>query len=262
MKVFVFIVSGTMENSISTLHTLHDGSILRVIGAKELIKIPVWHGNRIIDNSHVERIKGSLGSNVQKLDFGYRIVSFTEIDAGGNRIHTSCVIDGQHRHRVLCDHFSAGLCEPDFPVIVLEKKVTCESEIITYFKELNNQMPILWKTDPKMMANGYIAALEKAFNTKKEILVRQKSTTRPYLSAEKMREELIKCYDLMKESKEAIQLFVDRAIQYNIRAWENHELTILHAKKGQGEIIQKAANHKFMLAVDPRLPWIRECLKG
>jgi hypothetical protein len=113
-----------------------------------------------------------------------------------------------------------------------------------------------------MMANGYIAALEKAFNTKKEILVRQKSTTRPYLSAEKMREALVKCCDLMKESSEAIQLFVDRAIQYNIRELANSGLSILHAKKGQGEIIQKAANHKFMLAVDPQLPWIRECLKG
>ena len=252
-----------MENTISTLHTLHDGSILRVMGAKELIKIPVWHGNRIIDNSHVERIKSSLGSNVQKLDFGYRIVSFTEIDAGGNLVHTSCVIDGQHRHRVLCDHFSAGLCEPDFPVIVLEKNVSCESEIITYFKELNNQMPILWKTDPNMLANEYIKGLSEVFNAKKEVMIRPKSTVRPYLSSEKLREALVAFGDQMKESPEEIKAFVERVLRYNAKALEDSDVSIaLSTKKGQGEIIQKAAGHKFMLAVDPRLPWVGECLKG
>lgn len=68
------------------LHTLYDGSEVRVMGAKELIKVPVWNGNRIIDGGHVQRIKSSLGSRVQKLDFGYRIVTYDENDAGGNTV--------------------------------------------------------------------------------------------------------------------------------------------------------------------------------
>ena len=51
------------------LHTLHDGSILRVMGAKDLIRVPVWHGNRIIDNAHVQKIKDGLGPKIQKLDY-------------------------------------------------------------------------------------------------------------------------------------------------------------------------------------------------
>jgi hypothetical protein len=199
---------------------------------------------------------------VKKLDFGYRIVTYDERDAGGNKITSSCVIDGQHRHKVLYDHFHASLCEADFPVVILEKKVSCESEIITYFKELNNQMPILWKTDPNMVANEYIRELSLVFNTKKETLIRPKSTTRPYLSVEKLREALVASADSMKESPEDIKAFVARVIQHNLKAVEHSGLSIALAKKGQGDIIQKAANHKFMLAVDPRLPWIAECLKG
>ena len=37
-----------MTDKTTVLHTLHDGSIIRVMGARELIKIPVWHGNNII----------------------------------------------------------------------------------------------------------------------------------------------------------------------------------------------------------------------
>jgi len=245
-----------------TIHTLHDGSIVRIIGAKDLINIPVWHGNRIIDSNHVQRIKCSIGANIQKLDFGYRIVTYNEKDAGGNTVETSYIIDGQHRHKVLSDHFQTTLCEPDFPVVILEKRVICESEIITYFKELNNQMPILWKTDPNMVANEYIKALSLVFNCKKDLMIRPKATTRPYLSSEKLRDGLVAHAELLKESPEEIKAFIGRVLQYNLKAIEQAGLNIVHGKKGQADIIQKAANFKFMLAVDPKLPWIGECLNG
>ena len=253
-----------MTDKTTVLHTLHDGSIIRVMGARELIKIPVWHGNRIIDNAHVQRIKDGIAkTKVQKLDFGYRIVTYDEVDAGGHMVSTSCIIDGQHRHRVLYDFFQESLCEPDFPVVVLEKKVKCEAEIIMYFKELNNQMPILWKTDANMLANEYIKMLSEVFNTKKEVMIRPKSTTRPYLSVEKLRDALVSFGTQLKESPEEIKAFVVRVLRYNAKAIEDSDLGIaLATKKGQGEIIQKAAAHKFMLAVDPRLPWVGECLKG
>ena len=245
----------------TTLHTLHDGSKVRIIGAKELIMIPVWHGNRIIDSKHVQRIKEGLGKNIQKLDFGYRIVRYLEKDAGGNSIPVSCIIDGQHRHKVLCDYFNESLCEPDFPVVVLETNVECETDIITCFKELNNQMPILWKSDPNMLANEYIKELTAAFNTKKELFIRPKTTTRPYLSVEKIRQVLVAHGDSLKESQDEINGFVKRAIEYNADLIKNSALNIIHAKKEQGEFIQKAANVKFMLALDPKLPWIALCLR-
>ena len=57
------------------LHTLSDGSSVRAMKASELVKIPVWKGNRIIDPTHVAQIRDTIGSNVRALDFGYRLVS-------------------------------------------------------------------------------------------------------------------------------------------------------------------------------------------
>ena len=54
---------------------------------------------------------------------------------------------------------------------------------------------------------------------------------------------------------------MEKALRFNAKALEESGLNITFAKKGQGEIIQKAAVHKFMLAVDPKLPWVEACLK-
>ena len=232
--------------------------MLRVINAKDLIQIPVWHGNRIMDMAHVKRIKEGIGSQVNKLDFGYRIVTYIEKDATGYPVKSSCVIDGQHRHKVLYDYFHTELCVPDFPVVILEKNVSDESEIITYFKELNNQKPIEWKSDPNMLANEYIKELSIAFNKKNNILIRPKATKRPYLSTEDLRACLVRHAYLLKESKDDIKGFVQRVLQYNIE--QLNGLLGIYTKKADEEIVKKAESHRFMLAVDPKLPWVKGCL--
>jgi hypothetical protein len=246
----------------TVLHSLHDGSQLKVISAKELISIPIWQGNRTIDLSHVAKIKSTIGLAIHKLDYGYRIVRCDEQDAAGKPIEQRYVIDGQHRHRVIIDYFQTNLCENDFNVVVIETKVSSEAEIITHFKELNNQQPIQWKTDPNMLVNEYIKALEIEFNRKtKEVLIRPKATTRPYLSVEKLREELLMNHDRLKELPEQIKSFVTRVRHWNTAQVESAELVALHAtKKGLAEIIEKAASHQFMLAVNPKLTWIRELI--
>ena len=243
----------------SMLHTLHDGSRLRILGAKDLIKLPVWHGNRIIDTTHVKKIKEGIGHNVQKLDFGYRIVTFTENDAGGNPVEVSYIIDGQHRHRVLCNHYQENLGESDFAVVVLEKFVNSEHEIISHFKELNTQKPIDWKSDPVMLANLYVNELCLAFNSK-QILIRPSTTKRPYLSADAIRSEFKVYADRLKDSPEEVKAFVQRVKEYNDKELARAPAATILSPKNMVEIIQKAASHKFMLAVNPRLPWIKECL--
>ena len=218
----------------------------------------MWQGNRTIDHSHAARIKTSL-SDVRNLDFGFRIVTYDDIDAGGNKVKQSYIVDGQHRHKVLYVHFNENLCEPDFPVVILEKQVKNETEIITYFKELNNQLPIQWKSDPQMVANEYMKALCAAFNVnKKEQLIRLKTTTRPYLSVERLREKLV--LSALKESPEEIQAFVRRVIAWNQKVLAGSDMAILQAKKGMAEMIQKAGAKGFMLALDQGIPWIAECL--
>jgi hypothetical protein len=243
------------------LCTLHDGSRLRTLGAKELIEIPIWKGNRIIDMVHVQRIKDGIRGNVQKLEFSYRVARITEMDAGGNPITMSYVIDGQHRHKVLCDHYKENLCEPDFPVVVLEKDMTCEAEIISYFRELNCQKPIEWKSDPMVLANQYIAQLIAEFNFGAKKLIRQGSTQRPYVSVDALRDALFACKDMLKEGDSVA--FARRVLEYNANRLKGADMpVILGYKKADAEKIQKAAALRFMLAVDKNLPWVRECLRS
>lgn len=243
------------------LHTLHDGSQVRVMYARELVAIPVWNGNRTIDHTHVETIKASL-HDIRALDFGFRIVTCMVEDAGGNIIKESKIIDGQHRHRVLTDHFQDNFCADDFPVIVLEKAVATEAEIITYFRRLNTQLPIVWKSDPAMVANEYIKALELRFNTKKERFIRSGATKRPYISADKIREKFLEVFKrkgIASESHQAINVFIQRVGTWNEKETKASELILLQDRKDK-DIIQKAADKKFMLAVDAKLGWISECL--
>lgn len=240
------------------LSTLHDGSRLRIMGAKELTKIPIWKGNRIIDASHVQKIKDGIRGNVQKLDFSYRIAMITETDAGENPVTMSYVIHGQHRHKVLCDHYE-NLCEPDFNVVVLEKDMKSEAEIISYFNQVNCQKPIEWKSDPMVLANQYIAELSAEFNFGSKKLIRQGSTKRPYLSVDALRDAFFVCKDMLKEG-DAVA-FVRRVLEYNANRLKRADMAILAAKKLDAEKIQKAADLRFMLAVDKNLPWIRECLR-
>jgi hypothetical protein len=193
------------------------------------------------------------------LDSGYRIVTFTETDAGGNPVDVSFIIDGQHRHRVLCKHFEENLCEPDFQVLVYETFVKTQQEIISYFKELNTQKPIDWKSDPVMLANIYVNELGLAFNSK-TVYIRSTTTKRPYLSADTLRSEFKLHADKLNDSLEEVKAFVQRVKEYNAREVSHAAVASLHVKKAEGDIIHKAASHKFMLAVNPRLPWIKECL--
>jgi len=242
------------------IHTLHDGSRLMTMSAKELIRIPVWKGNRIIDMDHVHKIKESVGHSIQKLEFSYRIATILEEDAAGNPVKASYIIDGQHRHRVMFEYFQENLCEPDFPVIVLEKRVQSEDEIIAYFRELNTQKPIEWKTDPVLIENIYISALSKEFNQGKDTLIRSGPTRRPYISSDSLRTEFRACGAILTDSPEKVKTFIQRVVEYNAKELANASMSILHANKTQAIILQKAASQKFMLATNPKLPWIRECL--
>ena len=120
------------------LHVYNDGSKLLKMSAKELISIPIWKGNRILDTAHAEHIKAAIGSDVKKLDSNYCIIQYTEPNADGVPVIQRYLIDGQHRASVVRDFFRDTLCEPDFFVTVREKGVESESDAVDYFNAINN----------------------------------------------------------------------------------------------------------------------------
>jgi len=242
------------------LHTFNDGSVLRTMTAKELVKIPVWHGQRTLDKAHAAKIRDAVGAAVDRLDSGYRIVFYLEPDTSGHMVRQSYLIDGQHRAEVLREHFLSSLCEPDFTVVVTEKEVDSETDAIEYFNAINNVKPQQWRTDPNILVNTYVIELEKVFNAKKPGFIRTSATVRPYLGADKLREALKAIVASLRSDKASIESFARRAVEKNKEMLDRWSVNSLGDAKN-ASYYDKAAKVGFMLAVDPKLPWVRELVR-
>ena len=243
------------------LHVYNDGSKLLKMSAKELISIPIWKGNRILDTAHAEHIKAAIGSDVKKLDSNYCIIQYTEPNADGIPVVQRYLIDGQHRASVVRDFFRDTLCEPDFFVTVREKGVESESDAVDYFNAINNTKRQHWKTDPAMIVNRYIQEIERRFNTNKKAPLVRCNGKRPYLSSDRLREALLKVADRLKMTTEDITKFVDAAWAANGAMLKSLEVESLSGGKNQA-MLERALALKFALAYYPDLPWIRRVLLG
>ena len=240
------------------MHTFHDGSVLKVMSAKELVKVPIWKGNRTMDVEHANKIRDAI-IKVESLDSGYRIVNYEEADTTGNLVRQSYLIDGQHRAHILREHFLNTICEPDFSVVVTEKNVASESEAIEFFNAINNVKAQRWATDPNILVNNYIAEMEKRFNTKTTKLIRPGATCRPYLSAERLREALKLVVSRLGQEPSKIKAFVQRAVDRNDALLKQTPMLILSNTKDT-PFYEKGEKAKFMLAIDPKLKWVSEIL--
>jgi hypothetical protein len=237
------------------MHRLHDGTILRLMSARELTDLPVWKGNRILDTEHVAAIRKKI-ADIRSLDSGYRIIRCMEANGVGVLTPQLYLIDGQHRAAILREHFRTTLCEPDFMVVVMEKDIASETEAIDYFNLINTVKPQQWRTDPALLVNQYIAELERRFNTKKMKLIRQGSTCRPYLSVDRLREALRASITELPQEAAAIQEFGERAFAKNQELVAEMQILVLGNTK-DSRMYERVAEVNFALAVD--LGWIKEC---
>jgi hypothetical protein len=230
------------------LHTFSDGSILRKISARDLVKIPIWKGNRILNQDHKQSILQSLKQGAKSLDLKpFHVISYpVEAYESANEEIMHFVVDGQHRLSILKE--SDAL---DFDVLVVEKKCDSESDVIEYFKILNHTRAIEWKEDPIILANRYIVALEKVFNTGKEKRIRPKATHRPYLYVDTLREELVK--RKIGHTGKRPEDFAEFAKQKNQALLE-----VYRSKPEQETMIQRALDLGFCLALDPKFKWLSD----
>ena len=226
------------------MFTYADGSILRTMNMKAFLEIPVWKGNRHIDMDRVELLTKEINGQVQYLDSGYHII-IQEEDLDGRPLHQAYLINGQHRREVLRRYYSSGLCLPDFPMTYTEMVVETESEAISYFNKINNMKPFHVDEDSRCVANRFVAALEKGFA---KGLLRSKTTRRPYLSAETLREELEKYSKRLQTIP--VDTFVKKVHEYNTK-----RLCEMELEKALGKIIPETYKEKqFTLAEN--LKWI------
>lgn len=224
------------------LHTYSDGSILRVMDASALMHIPIWKGNRHIDQIHVKNIKES--TKAYFLDSGYKIIQYEE-----DGIKKSYLIDGQHRLSVVRDYFTTKTIEDeyfehpikDFKVTVTEITVTSESDAIDYFNKINNVKPVQYQEDPNLIINKYIKGFDNSFPGKLKM-------KRPYLSSDKLRDALTNIKSLQKIS---VEDFIKGCHIQNTKMLE-HIMKI--TRKKDEKIIKRMIELHFALAWN--LNWV------
>jgi len=240
------------------LHTYNDGSRLIILSARTLIAIPIWKGNRIIDTNHIEAIRKSIGSVIQTLDSGFRIICYKEEDADGNSITQQYIIDGQHRCSVLRDHFTMNLCETDFTVTATEITVKSEADAIAYFNRINNVKPIQFKEDPKLVVNRYIEQICRSFPAPKKgsQLIRSVTTRRPYLHIDQLRDALAANYEMVT-SQEPDE-FAACVKEKNTRLLRAMELALATGATTEQAMMERCIEMQFALAFDPKMKWVRE----
>jgi len=243
------------------LHQYSDGSILRLMSTSELVAIPIWKGQRILDQEHAAAIKAAVGSKINSLDSGYSIVKYNEETADGKMVLSSYLIDGQHRASVVRDFYSSTFCEPHFHVTVREKTVESESEAIHYFNTINNVKAQQWKMDTNLLINNYIIALEKAFNVHKKCpLIRAGTTVRPYLSSTELRVAFQAQKELLKTSADDVAEFILRVEKYNTSKVSEFEIETAYDAVKDKKLKERAVLASFALAYDTKLRWVRYCL--
>lgn len=241
-------------------HTLNDGAQLTLMSARDLVQIPVWKGNRTLDIAHASTIRTAIGSNIQNLDTVYRIIQYEETNVDGILISQRYLIDGQHRAHVIREHLLSELCSPDFNCVVIIKSVSSESDAIDYFNAINNVKAQKWTEDPAILTNAYLAVLEKTFNKKGAVpLIRPKKTVRPYANINDIRDILL---GLAKpQEKIKIAEFGRRAYEKNAELLKAADMMILSApSKSAGDMIKRAYDVGFMLAIDTKMKWIKDVL--
>jgi len=235
------------------LHSYNDGSSLYRMSARSLCRIPIWKGNRMVDLAHVQTLKGAVGPEITRLDSGYKVIRYEEEEEKGGRVMKSYVVDGQHRIRVLQDAFTVLGPEVDFIVTVTEMEVATEEEAIRYFNQINHAKPIIYTEDDTMIANRYLVGVLRGFESKFRFL-RQGATRRPYLSADRLREQLVKHIHRVKEY--TVEGFVAHVRAVNERLLvEVKEVT---EKGGQEALLaKKMVELGFALAWDDKCMWLR-----
>ena len=236
------------------LHTFSDGSVLQKIKAKELIGIPVWKGNRFIDVAHAQQIKDAIGDNIESLDSTiFRAVKYKD-----GTTDQKYLVDGQHRQHVMKKYYEENvLFALNFDVLLIEKSVDSEAEAIEYFNALNNTKP-QQDSDPKLLANKYILALEKHF--KKLIKPEGKCTKRPFLSSDALRKVVEAHASLLKQSDENVKIFIQKVDAWNKKKITEYELKSTYVQSREQSILNNCLEKKFVLAFDLKLPWVSDCL--
>jgi hypothetical protein len=249
----------TRKNRMAVLVKYNDGSRLILSTVYELMKIPNWRGNRILDTDHARKLCGDV-EDIRNLDKGYCVIVIPEEDGAGQEIKHRYIVDGQHRLSVLREARDTGFF-PDFPVTYTEKDVDDQSAAIEYFNTINSMKPMPPQgQDPKLLVGDFIGVLERQFRPSKKIDIRIKQGRAhfPNISVEVLRPILAGNIDRLRIIKPVA--FAERVWQWN-RAKVEEFARERSLSEEDDKRKDRCIEINFALAFDPKLPWIVACLQ-
>jgi hypothetical protein len=243
----------------NVLHVYNDNSRLVLISVKKLIMIPIWKGNRTIDMKHVEALKMCI-EDIRSLDKGYSVVIYNEKDAMGRDVSQSYVLDGQHRLSILRDYYFQNPNADDFVATCCILEVQSENDAIQCFNRVNMLKPIKFSEDPVLVANRFICETEKIFSVvsgrRLVSYIKPLNTSRPYLSADKLRDALVPRSEEL--SKLSLARFTEKIIQINNDVIMKLKEGLLAGTVKDVGVAQRCLNIGFGLGYDMRLKWVAE----
>jgi len=230
----------------ASVFTSSDGSTYKSVSAAWLADKEIWKGNRVIDMDHVERIREGINGNITLLNGNPYRLAFIKQEDGSEKPY---IIDGQHRAFLLKEYFKVP-DRQDFNVLVAGKHFSNEDEVIGYFKMVNNTKSIPWKEDPVLCANAYIEAMMKVFNKEPKFpLIRSGKTSRPFMSADKLREALL---------QRKVQDWKTKPFEYADHCREQNSSMVegLKLRETLTAMETRALNYGFALALDDKFNWL------
>lgn len=234
------------------LFTFGDGSKLYKLSAKGFVqRFPVWEANRILDESHVADLEGSIAT-AQELQGPFSVISYTDEE---NKIQNR-VIDGQHRQEVLRRYFDRNPGADDFEVLVRRYPDTKHDAAIKIFQKINHAKPMVYKGSSTERLHEFVAALKRNFVTERTggtmIALIRPSTNRPFLSTEIL-EEAIKLYKIHERSDLTAEQVVAHAESMNAFYAEDYNRVTARFTKAT---LDRATEYGFFLGLDPRCSWL------
>jgi hypothetical protein len=236
------------------LFAFADGkSHLYSVSARWITTLPVWEGNRVLDESHVAALRASITDPTQ-VQGPFGVLEYTDDTSTLQRR----IIDGQHRQAVLAAYFSENPTASDFPVLTRRYTgVTDHAAAIQIFQQINHAKPMVYKGSATEHLHEIVTALRRAFLVDRRggaLQMIRHGCNRPALSVENL-DTAIKLYRIHERTDLTPADIVAHAQKMNEWFAEDHARIPVTVSSS---MLERATEYRFFLGLDPRCSWLME----
>ena len=239
----------------SRLFTYTDGSSLWQVSARWLANIPVWEGNRVMDEAHLASLITDI-TDPQQIQGPFSVVEYTAEDGSRQRK----IVDGQHRQAVLSHYFekvTAAEEDTDFQVLVRRYTVTDHAAVVTIFQQINHAKPMEYRGSPTERLHDIVRAMSREFIGERAkgglVALIRAGCNRPALSTEYL-ENALKVYRIHERADLTPAAVVEHAHKMNgLYAEDTARIPVTSVTIS---IKNKADEYGFYLGLDSKCAWL------